>query len=122
MAPRKWRIVEEEEKEKPKSKLAARVTRSVARRGDSINSDNSMAELQKTELPKAKKAKKAEKDVELKVVEEEVEEGTKTIVIEFFFRFFFFFSFFGYFVWLQRKVKQKISVLIWFSYCFCLKG
>ena len=95
MAPRKWRIVEEEEKEKPKSKLEARVTRSVARRDDSINSDNSVAELQKTELPKAKKAKKAEKDVELKVVEEEVEEGTKTIVIEFFFRFsvfcFFFF-------------------------------
>ena len=66
------------------------------------------------------------------MVEEEVEEGMKTIVIEFFFRFsvfcFFFFllffSFFGYFVsvWLQRKVKQKISVLIWFSYCFRLKG
>ena len=76
-------------------------------------------------ISKAKKAKKAEKDVELKVVEEEVEEGTKAIVIEFFFRFFcFVFFFFGYFVsvWLQRKVKQKISVLIWFSYCFRLKG
>ena len=63
----------------------------MARRGAIINSDNSVAELQKIELPKAKKAKKAEKDVELKVVEEEVEEGTKTIVIEFFFRFFCFF-------------------------------
>ena len=91
MAPRKWRSVEEEEKEKPKSELAARVTRSVARRGASINSDNSVAELQKTELLKVKKA---EKDVELKVVEEEVEDRTKIIVIEFFFRFFIFFSFF----------------------------
>ena len=91
MAPRKWRVAEEEEKEKPKSELVARVIQSVAWRGAIINLDNSVAELQKIELPKAKKAKKAEKDVELKVVEEEVEEGTKTIVIEFFFRFFFFF-------------------------------
>ena len=82
MAPRKRRVVEEEGKEKPKPKLGARVTRSSTRRDASINSDKSVAELQKTELPKAKKAKKAEKDVELKVVEEEVEEGTKTIVIE----------------------------------------
>ena len=126
MAPRKWRVAEEEEKEKLKSELAAWVTRSVARRGASVNS---VAKLQKTELPKAKKAKKVEKDVELKVVEdEEVKEGMKTIVIEFFFRFsvffFFFFFFFGYFVsvWLWRKVKQKISVLIWFSCYFCLKG
>ena len=72
-------------------RVGRRVIRSVARRGAIINSDNSVAELQKIELPKAKKAKKAEKDVELKVVEEEVEEGTKTIVIEFFFRFFCFF-------------------------------
>ena len=82
MAPRKRRVVEEEEKEKLKPELATRVTRSATRRDASINSDNSVAELQKTELPKAKKAKKAVKDVELKVVEEEVEEGTKTIVIE----------------------------------------
>ena len=107
MAPRKWRIVEEEEKEKPKSKLEARVTRSVARRDDSINSDNSVAELQKTELPKAKKAKKAEKDVELKVVEEEVEEGTKTIVIEFFFRFSVFCFFFFFFLWVLCLVAEK---------------
>ena len=95
MAPRKWRVAEEEEKEKLKSELAAWVTRSVARRGASVNS---VAKLQKTELPKAKKAKKVEKDVELKVVEdEEVKEGMKTIVIEFFFRFsvFFFFFFFS---------------------------
>ena len=94
MAPRKWRVAEEEEKEKPKSELVARVIQSMAWRGAIINLDNSVAELQKIELPKAKKAKKAkkaEKDVELKVVEEEVEEGTKTIVIEFFFRFFCFF-------------------------------
>ena len=84
MAPRKWRVAKEEEKEKPKSELATRVTRSVAQRGANINSDNSVAKLQKIELPKVKKA---EKDVELKVVEEEVEEGMKTIVIEFFFRF-----------------------------------
>ena len=91
MTPRKWRVAKEEKKEKPKSELAARVTWSVAQRSASINSDNSVAELQKIELPKAKKA---EKDVELKVVEEEVEEGMKTIVIEFFFRFsvFFFLS------------------------------
>ncbi|XP_030947805.1 uncharacterized protein LOC115971863 [Quercus lobata] len=82
MAPRKRRVVEEEEKEKLKPELATRLTRSATRRDASINSDNSVAELQKTELPKAKKAKKAVKDVELKVVEEEVEEGTKTIVIE----------------------------------------
>ena len=82
MAPRKRRVVEEEEKEKLKPELATRVTRSATRRDASINSDNSVAKLQKTELPKAKKAKKAVKDVELKVVEEEVEEGTKTIVIE----------------------------------------
>ena len=127
MAPRKWRVAEEEEKEKLKSELVARVIQSVAWRGAIINSDNSVAELQKIELPKAKKAKKAkkaEKDVELKVVEEEVEEGTKTIVIEFFFRFF---CFYFYFFWvlclcLVRKVKQKISVLIWFSYSFRLKG
>ena len=124
MAPRKWCVAEEEEKEKPKSELVARVIQSVAWRGAIINLDNSVAELQKVELPKAKKAKKAEKDVELKVVEEEVEEGTKTIVIEFFFRFF---CFYFYFFWvlclcLVRKVKQKISVLIWFSYSFCLKG
>ena len=126
MAPRKWRVAEEEEKEKPKSELVARVIQSVAWRGAIINLDNSVAELQKIELPKAKKAKKAEKDVELKVVEEEVEEGTKTIVIEFFFRFFLFFCFFFCFwvlcLCLVRKVKQKISVLIWFSYSFCLKG
>ena len=79
MVPRKRRIAEEEEKEKPKFELAVWVTRSAARRGARINSDNSVAELQKTELLKVKKA---EKDVELKVVEEEVEEGTKTIVIE----------------------------------------
>ena len=126
MAPRKWCVAEEEEKEKLKSELVARVIQSVAWRGAIINSDNSVAELQKIELPKAKKAKKAEKDVELKVVEEEVEEGTKTIVIEFFFRFFCFFVFFFCFwvlcLCLVRKVKQKISVLIWFSYSFRLKG
>ena len=121
MAPRKWRVAEEEEKEKPKSELVARVIQSVAWRGAIINLDNSVAELQKIELPKAKKAKKAEKDVELKVVEEEVEEGTKTIVIEFFFRFFCFF-FWVLCLCLVRKVKQKISVLIWFSYSFRLKG
>ena len=124
MAPRKWRVAEEEEKEKPKSELVARVIQSVAWRGAIINSDNSVAELQKIELPKAKKAKKAEKDVELKVVEEEVEEGTKAIVIEFFFRFFCFVFFFFWVLCLclVRKVKQKISVLIWFSYSFRLKG
>ena len=109
MVPRKRRIAEEEEKEKPKFELAVWVTRSAAQRGARINSDNSVAELQKTELLKVKKA---EKDVELKVVEEEVEDRTKIIVIEFFFRFFLFFLFFffRYFVsvWLQRKVKQKI--------------
>ena len=116
MAPKKWRVAEEEEKEKPKSELVARVIQSVAWRGAIINSDNSVAELQKIELPKAKKAKKAEKDVELKVVEEEVEEGTKAIVIEFFFRFFcFVFFFFGYFVsvWWEKWNRKLVS---WYGF------
>ena len=105
MAPRKWRVAEEEEKEKLKSELAAWVTRSVARRGASVNS---VAKLQKTELPKAKKAKKVEKDVELKVVEdEEVKEGMKTIVIEFFFRFSVFFFFFFLWVLCLCLVMEK---------------
>ena len=47
MVPWKRRVAEGEEKEKLKSELAAPVTRSAAWRGACINSDNSVAELQR---------------------------------------------------------------------------